>query len=66
MNENLSWKKHLKFIESKFAKNTGLIYEAKPYLDKDSLLALCFSYIESYITYANLVWEALTEPPYKR
>ena len=28
----------------------------KPYLNKDSLLALHFSYIYSYINYANLVW----------
>ena len=28
----------------------------KPYLNKDSLLALYFSYIHSYINYANLVW----------
>ena len=34
----------------------GLIYKAKPYLNKDSLLALYFSYIHSDIYYANLVW----------
>ena len=28
----------------------------KPYLHKDSLLALYFSYIHSYSNYANLVW----------
>ena len=34
----------------------GLIYKAKSYLNKDSLLALYFYYIHSYINYANLVW----------
>ena len=33
-----------------------LKYKVKPYLKKDSLLASCFSYIRSYINYANLVW----------
>ena len=44
------------FDDNKVAKNIVLIYKAKPYLNKDSLLALYFSYIHSYINYANLVW----------
>ena len=50
-----SWKEHLKLTENKIAKNIGLIYKAKRYLNKNSLLALYFSYIHSYINYANLV-----------
>ena len=39
--ENLPWKEHLKLTENKIAKKkTGLIYKAKPYLNKDSFLAL--------------------------
>ena len=53
---NLSWKEHLKLTENKMVKNIGLIYKAKPYLNKDSLLALYFCYIHSYISFANLVW----------
>ena len=52
----MSWKEHFKLTENKVDENIGLIYEAKPYLNKDSLLALYFSYIHSYINYANLVW----------
>ena len=37
-------------------RNIFSIYKAKPYLNKDSLLALYLSYILSYINYANLVW----------
>ena len=47
---------HLKLTENKMVKNIGLIYKAKPYLNKDSLLALYFCYIHSYISFANLVW----------
>ena len=32
------------------------MYRAKPFLDTDSLLSLYFSYIHSYINYANLAW----------
>ena len=32
------------------------MYRAKPFLDKKPLLALCYSYIHSYLNYANLAW----------
>ena len=32
------------------------MYRAKPFLDKESLLALYYSYINSYQNYANLAW----------
>ena len=47
---------HLKLTKNKNAKDTGLRYKAKFYLNKDSLLALYFSYIHFYINYTNLVW----------
>ena len=56
LDENLSWKEHLKLTENKTDKNIALIYKAKPNLNKDSLLALYFSYMNSYFNYANLVW----------
>ena len=54
LDDNLSWKEHIKYPENKIAKNIGLMYMAKPFLDKESLLALCYSYIHSYLNYANL------------
>ena len=67
LDENWSWKEHLKLTENRIAKKkTGLIYKAKSYLNKDSSLALYFPYTESYINYAYLVWEAQTELTYKR
>ena len=56
LDEKLSWRERLKSTENKIAKIIGLIYKTKPYLNKDSLLALYFSCIHSYINYANLVW----------
>ena len=58
MDENLSWKENLKLTGNNIDKNMGLIFEVKPYLNKDSLLTFYFSYIHSYINYANLVWES--------
>ena len=57
LDENLSQKEHLRLTGNKIAKNIGLIYKAKPYLNKESLLALYFYYIHSYINYVNLVWD---------
>ena len=31
LDKNLCWKEHIKYIESKIAKNIGLLYKAKPY-----------------------------------
>ena len=56
LDDNLSWKEHIKYLENKIAKNIGLMYRAKPFLDKESLSALYYSYIHSYLNYANLAW----------
>ena len=54
LDENLSWKEHLKYTENEITRSTGLTYKAKPFLDKDSLVSLYFPYIHSYINHANL------------
>ena len=49
---NLSWKKQMKYLENKIAKNIGLMYRAKPFSDKESLLALyyyCITPISTHI-----------------
>ena len=48
LDDNLSWKEHIKYLENKIAKNIGLMYRGKAFLDKESLLALYYSYIHSY------------------
>ena len=54
LDENLSWKDHIKYIENKVAKSIGLLHTAKLFLDKKSLLTLYCSYINTYLNYANL------------
>ena len=56
LDDNLSWKERIKYLENKLAKNIRLVYRAKPFLDKESLLALYYSYIHSYVNYASLAW----------
>ena len=57
--ENIPWKDDIKTIEKKLAKSIGLLYRAKPYLDKNFLKAMCFSYIHSYLNYANNAWTSI-------
>ena len=56
LDDNLSWKERIKYLENKLAENIRLMYRAKPFLDKESLLALYYSYIHSYVNYASLAW----------
>ena len=50
------WKDHTKMIDKKLAKNIGLLYRVKRCLDETSLKTIYFSYIHSYLNYANIAW----------
>ena len=56
LDDNLSCKEQIKYLENKIAKNIGFINRAKPFLSKESLLPLYYSYIHSYLNYVNLAW----------
>ena len=58
LDENLSWKEHIKYNENKIAENFGLLYKAKHYLNKRSLLVLYYSFIHTYINYGNIAWRS--------
>ena len=51
LDQHLTWKEHIKLTENKIAKNIGILYKARPYLDKRALLCLYYSYIHSYLKY---------------
>ena len=53
LDENLSWKTHIKYIENKISKNIGILLKVRPFLNKKSLLSLYYSYIHSYINYSS-------------
>ena len=45
-----------KYTENKIAKYLGLLYKARPFPDKNALLVLYYSYIQSYINYTDITW----------
>ena len=42
--------------EIKLKKNIGLLYRAKQLLNTSSLKGIYFSYIHTYLNYANIAW----------
>ena len=56
LDQHLTWKEHIKLTENKIANKIGILYKARPYLDKRAWLCLYYSYIHSYLNYVNTAW----------
>ena len=56
LDEHVSWNDRIKTVESKLAKNIGLLNCASYFLHEHSLKTIYFSYIHSYLNYANISW----------
>ena len=56
LDENLNWKEYIKYTEIKIAKNLVLLYKSRPVLERNALLAIYYSYMQTYINYANIAW----------
>ena len=54
VNENISWKEHNITVENKFSNNISLLCKAKKLLHNESLKSIYFSYIHSYLNFANI------------
>ena len=58
IDENITWKYHIDTICTKISKSIGILYKARGILPKHSLKQLYFSFIHSYINYANIAWSS--------
>ena len=47
--KHISWIDHVRTVESKIAKNSGLLYHVSQFLNEDSLKTLYFSVVYPYI-----------------
>ena len=56
MLEEHIWIDHVRTVENKIAKNISLLYRVSQFLNEDSLKTVHFSYIHSYLNYANIAW----------
>ena len=66
LEEHISWIDPVRTIENKIAKNIGLLYHASQFLNEDSLKTVDFSYIHSYLNYANTAWAGMYTTKLKR
>ena len=56
LDEHIAWNDHIHAIERRLAKNIDLLYRARQFLDNESFKTVYFSYIHSYLSYANIAW----------
>ena len=66
LDEHISCIDHVRTVENKIAKNIGLLYRVSQFLDEDSLKTVYFSYIHSYLNYANIAWASTYTKKLKR
>ena len=66
LDEHISWIDHVRTVENKIEKNIGLLYRVSQFLDEDSLKTAYFSYIHSYLNYANIAWASTSATKLKR
>ena len=70
IDENLSLKSHIKNLSSKISKSIGILYKARCFLNKHTLLKLYYSLIHCHINYANIAWgstnKSKLEPLYRQ
>ncbi|XP_057314221.1 uncharacterized protein LOC130655476 [Hydractinia symbiolongicarpus] len=56
LDENLTWREHIKLVENKVSKSLGILYKASFALNKNCLRSIYFSFIHCYLNYANIAW----------
>ena len=66
LDEHISWIDYVRTVENKIAKNIGLLYRVSQFLNGDSLKTVYFSYIHSYLNYANIAWASTYATKLKR
>ena len=65
IDDNLTWQSHIHYIENKSSKNIGLLYKAT-FLNQKCLKSIYFSFIHSYINYANKPWASTIQTKMKK
>ena len=51
LDSKMSWVQHITYVKSKVSKGIGIMYQARKYLDKNSLVNLYNTYIYPYLIY---------------
>ena len=62
----MSWKQHIDILSSKISKSIGILYKSRDVLSKQCLNQLYFSFIHSYVNYANIAWTSTSKSKLER
>ena len=66
IDENLSWKQHIEYLECKISRVIGIIYKSRYYLNKSCLKSIYFALVHSHLSYANIAWGSNTNERLKK
>ena len=66
IDENLTWKTHIKLVENKILKSLEILFKASRYLNSKSLRSIYFALMHPYISYANIAWASTNKTYLKR
>ena len=56
VDEKLKWTKHINTVKSKMCRYVGIMYKIKHLLPVKARLQVFHSFVQSHISYCNLVW----------
>ena len=59
IDENVAWTAHINTIPTKISKSIGILYRAGLIIPRKQLNQLYFSFVHSYLNYANIAWSSL-------
>ena len=66
IDENLTWRDYIHIVEDKIAKNIGLLYQAKHYLDDNCFKQIYFACIHAYLNCPNIAWASTHKTKLKK
>ena len=66
IDEHLFWKQHIEILSSKISKSIDILYKSRDVLSKQCLKQLYFSFIHSYVNYANIAWASTSTSKLER
>ena len=66
LDEHLTWKNHIQLIENKVSKNVDVLYKTCKLINSKYFRRIYFSFIHSYIQYANIAWDSTNKTKLKK
>ena len=66
LDKHLTWKTYEQLIENKVSKNVGVLYKTSKLINSKSLRSIYFSFIYSYINFANTAWASTNKTKLKK